>query len=762
MILEIQARLADAVRAAARRAFDVGLESVGFQYPPKTELGDLALTAPFDLAKTLRCKPREIAERLSQELRGTPGVARAEVAGGGYVNLYLGRGPFAAELHQALVEKRAPAARPGRVIVEHTSINPNKAAHIGHLRNATLGDTFVRVLRARGHQVGIQNYIDDTGVQVADVVVGFLHLEGKRLPEVEAIGGRFDYYCWDLYAKVGDFYAESPENKKLQVETLHAIEAGGNPTAALGAHVAERILACHLATMERLGIRYDLLAHESDILRLHFWNRAFELLKESGAIRLETAGKSAGCWVLTMGDDADSLPAGRRHDQPPPGEGSPSAAAGPQQRTDRDDARARAATAPPGRDSLPPGRKNDDAPPGEGSPSAAAGPQQRTDRDDARARAATAPPGRDSLPAGRKNDDAPPSEGSPSAAAGGRIDEDKIIVRSNGTVTYTGKDIAYQLWKLGKLDRDFRYRRYRRYEDGHQVWQTTSGAGEPGAPVFGHARAVWNVIDVGQSYPQRVVKAGVAALGHAAEAEASHHLAYEKVVLSPATARALGYEVGESGAVKVSGRKGLGVKADDLLDALIAKAGAEIEARDPERPAEAKRRSAEAIAIGALRYFLLKYGRNKVITFDMDEALAFVGETGPYLQNAVVRARSIFARLGAEGHDVAALLARARRLPLDELLAGDEGDEAWALLMMMARSEDAAEQALRAEDVALLARHAFAVAQAFHSWYQKPQHSLLRAESEDRRAFRALVVDAFVRQMQALAELLGIPVPERM
>jgi len=224
VILDTQQRLSGAVRDAARTAFDLDLPDVSFQYPPRVELGDLALTAPFDLDRSLRRKPREIAERLALELRSAPGVLRAEVAGGGYVNLFLDRGAFAAGLATALAEGREAPSRDGHVIVEHTSINPNKAAHIGHLRNACLGDTFVRLLRHRGFDVGVQNYIDDTGVQVADVVVGFLHLEGKTLADVEAIPVRFDHYCWDLYAKVGDFYAESPENKKLQVETLHGVD----------------------------------------------------------------------------------------------------------------------------------------------------------------------------------------------------------------------------------------------------------------------------------------------------------------------------------------------------------------------------------------------------------------------------------------------------------------------------------------------------------------------------------------------------------
>jgi arginyl-tRNA synthetase len=535
------------------------------------------------------------------------------------------------------------------VIVEHTSINPNKAAHIGHLRNATLGDTFLRALRSRGHQVVVQNYIDDTGVQVADVIVGFLHIEGQGYAEVEALirQPRFDYYCWDLYARVGDFYAADPTRRALQAQVLHEIEKGDNETARLGALVAAAILERHLQTMRRLDIRYDLLAHESDILRLHFWERAFELLREKGAVRHETEGKNAGCWVLTMAEEG--------------------------------------------------------------------------------------------------------------------ADEDKILVRSNGIVTYTGKDIAYQSWKLGLLDRDFGYRRQQVDPDGHVLWTTTSGKGEGDAPPFGHARAVYNVIDVGQSYPQRVVKEGVAALGGPDAAAASHHLAYEKVVLSPATARALGVEVAaDERVVKVSGRKGLGVKGDDLLDALVAKARAEIEARDEEgkRTAAETEATSTAIATGALRYFLLKYGRTKIIAFDMDEALAFTGETGPYIQNAVVRARSIFAKMEEEA--VAAARERARSLDLDALLDGEEGDEVWSLMMLMARTEEVVEQAVRSEDAAVLAKHAFAVAQGFHSYYQKPRYSVLHAASDDLRAFRVMVVDAFVRQMDVLTALLGIPVPERM
>ncbi len=646
MILDYHEQLAGRVRDAIRAAFDAQLDQVSFQYPRTSALGDLASAAPFELARSLKRKPREIAEQLAAALQSVPGVQRVDVAGAGYVNLFLERAPFAARLVEALREPRAPQQLPGLVIVEHTSINPNKAAHIGHLRNAVLGDTLVRVLRARGHHVVVQNYIDDTGVQVADVVVGFLHLEKKTRAEVAAIHDKFDYYCWDLYAKVGEFYAKDPANKALQAQVLHAIEAGDSEVASLADDIARRIVECHLRTMARLGIHYDLVAHESDVLHLHFWDRAFKLLQESGAIRFEAEGKAKGCWVLAMEGDSD--------------------------------------------------------------------------------------------------------------------DEDKILVRSNGTVTYTGKDIAYQLWKLGKLGQDFYYRREELA--GQPVWVTSSTPGDSGAPVFGHARDVYNVIDVGQSYPQRVVRAGVAALGHAEGAEHSHHLGYEKVVLSPATARALGYEVSEEQAVKVSGRKGLGVKADDLLDALVTKALREIDTRDEgaTRDSAEKVRSARAIAVGALRYFLVRYGRNKVIVFDMDEALAFTGETGPYLQNSVVRARSILARLSGAGHGLATIRAATAAIDWKAFLATAEGAEVWDLFALMARTDEVCEAVVRSQEVALLARHTFAVAQAFHGYYQNPAHTVLHAASEVERMARANVVDLFVAQMDWLLERLGIPLPEKM
>ncbi len=651
MILAFQTDLIARIRQTVAEAFGVTLGEILVQTTPKLELGDMALPLAFELAKKIGRKPREIAQELAPKLVSVEGIARAEVAGGGFINLYLDRGAFTARLASFVTSPPERERREGRVIVEHTSINPNKAAHIGHVRNSILGDTFVRLLLSRGHEVLTQNYIDDTGVQVADVIVGFEQLEKKSLAEVRALDHRFDYYCWDLYARVFEWYGEDKERKALQAATLHAIEKHEGPAAELGEYVAARIVRAHLATMRRLDIGYDLLVRESDILRQHFWTKAFELLKEAKAIHFEEEGKAKGCWVLGMGGSDDGL------------------------------------------------------------------------------------------------------------------DENKIIVRSNGTVTYTGKDIAYQLWKLGKLGLDFRYRRHEDSTPARPLWSSTSGEGEAGAPGFGAgASLVFNVIDVGQSYPQRVVKAGVAALAGSEAAEGTRHLGYEKVVLSKATAKELGYEVDEdAGVVKVSGRRGLGVKADDLIDALEAKASGEIAARDPERTPEDRGKAARDIAKGALRYFMLRFSRNRIITFDMEEALAFTGETGPYIQNSVVRAKSILARVAAEGHDLRALLKRALDQDLlSKWLATEEGSSAWSLFLAMARTDEAIETAVRTEEPSVMTRHAFQIAQAFHGYYQNPAHTVLRAETEDLRAVRVLVVNLFVRHTTDVEGLLGIPIPDRM
>ncbi|MFL6334861.1 MAG: arginine--tRNA ligase [Pyrinomonadaceae bacterium] len=678
-LIELQQTLRERVRAAAADKFGVELEQVPSEVPPRTELGDLAFPVAFELAKRIKQasgekrNPRAIAEELKQVLESDESVGRVEVAGAGYLNLFYDRARLLAGLSTKQSEAADGAARPKRM-VEHTSVNPNKAAHIGHLRNSVLGDTFVRILRANGEQVEVHNYIDNTGVQVADVVVGFVHLEGMSLEDVRALDASltedhpFDYYCWDLYARVGLFYRhgdpdakEDPERLKLRVETLHALEEGGNATAELADYVATRIVHCHLDTMRRLGITYDLLPRESEVL--HFlWSHAFERMKESGAIKFATEGKNQGCWVMPM----------ETH------------------------------------------------------------------------------------------------EGSEEHEA------DKVIVRSNGTITYTGKDIAYQLWKLGQVDLNFYFKPFRTEPDGHTIWTTTSDGDEANndAPHFGAGATVYNVIDSRQSYPQEVVKRGVAAVAPQVGEAASVHLSYEMVALSPAAAEELGLELSAEEKsrtfVEMSGRRGLGVKADDFIDTLEANALREVEGRHPDVPEEEKRAAAHALAVGALRYFLMKWTRNSVIVFDFKEALSTKGEAGPYCQYAAVRANSIFRKLQTEE------LPEAQRIVFEgarggetaesvrKVFEGETGDEIWSLVTLAARLPEVLRQSANFAEPSHLAKYTFQLAQAFNFFYNRDENRILEERDAVRRAVLVYVTDFVRTQLTAALATLGIEVPERM
>ncbi len=685
-LVELQESLRERVRTAARARFGVELEQTPAEVPPRTELGDLAFPVAFELAKRIKQAtgekraPRAIAEELREELEAFEAVARVEVAGAGYINVFYDRASFLADTARAAssaaVESPNAAGERPKLIVEHTNVNPNKAAHVGHLRNAVLGDAFVRVLRAAGERVEVENYIDNTGVQVADVVIGFMHLEQMSLEDIRALDASlpperpFDYYCWDLYARVGLFYRggdpdakEAPERLKLRAQTLHDIERGANPTAEIADYVSTRVVNCHLDTMGRLRIRYDVLPRESEIL--HFmWERAFAELKRTGAVRFEAEGKNAGCWVMPM--DTHSS----------------------------------------------------------------------TDEHEA----------------------------------------DKVIVRSNGTITYTGKDIAYQLWKLGVVGVDFTYKPFRTDADGHVVWVTTSeparaGEDDDSAPHFGAGVRAFNVIDSRQSYTQDVVRKGVAAVAPHIGEEASVHLSYEMVALSPAACEELGLTLSEEDRarsyIEMSGRRGLGVKADDLINRLETNALGEVESRHPELSGEERLLTARQIAVGALRYFLLKWTRNSVIAFDFQEALSFEGETGPYCQYAAVRANSIFRKLDVGELSAADSFFAAAAAPDSDAAAqvrrvfeGEAGDELWSLVMLAARLEEVVAQSAAQAEPSHLAKYAFQLSRAFNLFYHR--HRIIAEEDAARRAILVRIADYVRGQLTGALSTLGIEVPERM
>jgi arginyl-tRNA synthetase len=677
MVRTIQLSLQARIQAILLANYDIALAQFAVEQPPSIALGELALPVAFELAKRLRKAPRAIATELAAELNADlsqlPGVASVEVAGAGYLNIRLDR---AAAVRAIAADRHADIGGPGFRLVEHTSINPNKAAHIGHLRNAILGDTFQRLLRPdgykTGYQVGVQNYIDNTGVQVADVVVGLVHLEGRNLATTRELLDelapkhlRIDFYCWDLYARVSQWYAgtgaddaapptpaELARRKQIRLDTLHALEHGGNETAQIADLISTAVLRRHLETMQRLSIEYDFLPRESEILSLHFWDAARALMLDRGVLYLETEGKNKGCYVMRR--------AGNEALETEQGSGLP--------------------------------------------------------------------------------------------------DEDaKVIVRSNGTVTYVGKDIAYHLWKFGLLPgKDFGYARFHEYPS-HTCWISTAAASDPAAPTFGRADHIYNVIDSRQNDPQNNVIAALRGMGFTEAADNYTHFSYEMVAMTPRCAAELGYELSDEDRarpfVEVSGRKGYGVKADDLLDRLTAAAQAEVDARHPELTAPERASIATQIAVGALRYFMLRYTRNTVIAFDFKDALSFEGETGPYVQYAIVRAANIFRKAGVTGE---AALAAVAGLDLSSL-ATEDGTSLWETWLLAARLSLLIEQAIATAEPAYLARYAFQLAQQFNNFYHR--HHVLTEQDANRRALLLATAAVARREMVRALGYLGIESP---
>jgi arginyl-tRNA synthetase len=655
----LEHRLAQRVlECLQRRNPGVALPAVVVEQPPKVELGDFAIPI-FPFAKPLRSAPLKIAEAIRGEIGPIEGIAEMQVAPPGYLNVRIDRGWMAA----AVAEDRRPAheAKAGKILVEHTSINPNKAAHIGHLRNAILGDAFVRVLRYADRTVDVQNYIDNTGVQVADVVVGFTHLEKKSQAEIDALSRqpRFDYYCWDLYARVSQWYAEDKQNQQARVQTLHAIEDSTSETAAIADVISTAVLRRHLETMDRLDIEYDFLPRESEILHLHFWDAAFTKLKESGVLTFENEGKNKGCWVMRRAG---------------------------------------------------------------------------TDRGAA---------------------DASSADSSATIAE----EDQKVIVRSNGTVGYVGKDIAYHMWKFGLLGRDFGYCKFYRYPNGHDCWISTSN-GEKDHPHFGDVAEIYNVIDARQSEAQSTVIEALRGLGHGEAADHYTHFSYEMVALTPRCAEELGYTLSAEDKtrsyIEVSGRKGFGVKADDLLDQLVASAKKEVDSRHPHLSDAERLDIATQVAIGALRYFMLKFTKQSVIAFDFKEALSFEGETGPYAQYAVVRATSIFRKAGTDADS----FCENNNLSAQDFatyLTADGANEIWELWLAASKTSYVIDQCIATTEPAYLAKHVFQLAQLFNTFYHR--HPILSETDEKRKQFLLATVAVVRRELIRTLKVMGITVP---
>jgi len=625
-MLDVRTELIRALRAVlAESGVGDQVEAV-FDRSARAEFGDFSTPAPLRAARVLRRRPIDIADELRAGLEALrlPFAAGWTVSPPGYVNCRLDDRVWAAAvIDQALaLDRGTPLLVPGepapagRTLVEHTATNPNKAAHVGHLRNACIGDSVARILRRAGHEVEVQNYIDDTGVQVADVAVGLRNLGVDRRP-----GEPFDQYCSRVYVEVGHRYETDPTLLEQRRRTLQQIETGGNDTAAFVKELASRVVDCHLATMGRFDIGYDLLTWESDIIAFGFWSQAFELLRDAGAIVSVSEGRHAGCWVM-------------------------------------------------------------------------------------------------------------PSDG------GAEDEEDaKVLVKSDGVATYTAKDIAYQLWKFGLLGRDFRYRRWHAEDPGSPA-TTTTAEGQLPAAGFGRASRVINVIDARQAYPQQVVRQGLARTGHPREAERSIHLAYEVVALSPAAAEALGVRVDDGkNAYAFSGRRGIEVRADDLLD----------KARERVADKAADPATATLLAAGAVRYYLEKFTLNQVIAFDFDEALRTTGDTGIYLMYSHARAAGILRKVEAVPGPVAVPeLAEVER----------------ALLHALDGYRHVLAEAGLGLSPSTLCTYAFELASTLTDFYEHTE-AIVREQDPVRRAFRRRLVEATRATLADCLWCLGMPAPQR-
>ena len=651
--------------------FDSAQLPIDLRVSAQTSFGDYSMPVMAWAGKNmLKRPPLQIAEALATILRDRclPTIQEITATKPGYINFRLNRPQVGKEIIERAIEAGPDFGQHNsgvgtKVIVEHTNINSNKAAHVGHLRNACVGDTVVRMLRSQGYQVEADNYIDDSGVQVADVVVGFTLLQQGhlQLPEgnEQLPNEPFDYYCSRVYTNVSKIYDDKDSELgqqalQLRKEVLHAIEHGASPQSgpnypSMATDLSQRIVQAHLKTMSRLNISYDLLPWESAILQAGLWNRTFEMLKKRNLLEKPESGNATGCWILPFGDGETQTQEGDRS-------------------------------------------------------------------------------------------------------------SDKILIRSDGTATYTAKDIAYQLWKFGLTDNfglEFRFVPWGIQHDGRKLWtmQTPNrnlnrnGSNEivEEAPAsrFGHAKRVINVIDVRQSYLQQVVYECLRRLGYSEQADNSIHLAYEVVTLSASTAANLGIDTSDGREhYAMSGRKGIEIKADDLIDAAIERMR---EVRRQDDKPELSDETATILAASAIRYFMIRFNLQQIIALDMDEVLRPNGDTGVYLQYAYARANSIQRRLQDTHYEIPGQLNS-----LPEQLEQSEWDLLRHIDAYPRRLAEASEQLAPP----LLAAYAYDLAAHFSDFYEHTT-PILKETNEQVKAFRALLVQATAQTMSNVLRTLG-------
>ena len=592
----------------------------------RLEFGDVSCNIGFLLAKALKKRPFDIAQTLAGEYQknSTHYVSEVSAHNSGYLNFIANYSVLIPEVIKSSLHidyGKVDLGKNSKMVVEHTSVNPNKALHVGHVRNIIIGDTIARILHKASYDVSVLNYVDDSGLQVADIIVGFkFGGYSDKTPE----GQKFDHYCGDIvYVNITERYETDKHLVELRSEVLKDLEEGTSEIAKFGDDITRRVLDEQLKTCWRLGATYDCLNFESQIVRSNLWSVAFEKMKSLGITTLEQEGKNAGCWVIK----AES-------------------------------------------------------------------------------------------------------------------EEDKILVRSNGTATYVAKDIPYAAWKLGILEDPFYYKHYAVQKTGRVLWQTSLDDKETKLNFRGDA--VITVIDSRQSRLQKIITKVMS--DFKSKPDSYIHLGYESVTLSPDTAKTLDLDTGGK-SVQMSGRKGIYVSADYVLDVLSSRTFEETKKRNPELDEISLVKISEQVAIGALRYTMIKQDLDKIITFDLTESLSLEGDTGPYVQYAYARAMRIVEKAGKDP---------VFETNFDKMQTVYEKD----LVKIIGKFDLQVEDAAKNLSPKVIAKYCYQLAVSFNTFYEHVK--VLTAESESLINARLCLIYSFKETLGKALELLGIDAPSRM
>ena len=609
---------------------EMSISDIDFSVEPaKPGFGDVSSNVSFLLAKQLKKSPQDIAQLISEHYEQSHHtlVSKSEAHPSGYLNFFANW----EKLSQLILSESdldtfgfVEIGKQSTIVVEHTSVNPNKALHIGHIRNIIIGDTVSRILRKADYKVNVLNYIDDSGLQVADILVGFTHFGFSQEPPN---GKKFDHYCGDdVYVKTTQKYEEDPSLEDIRKNVLKELEDGTSETAKFADTITRKVLANQLETCWNLSVTYDCLNFESQIIRSGLWDKIFEKLKEMKLIEFENEGKNKGCWVI-RGDGKE---------------------------------------------------------------------------------------------------------------------EDKIIVRSNGTATYIAKDIPYAAWKLGLLDDPFHYEKYPVEQPNNQkLWQTTLNDSDFTENNFTGQKVI-TVIDSRQSRLQKIITELMAKFKSVPDAYV--HLGYESVTLSSDTAKTLGIDT-EGKQAQMSGRKGLYVSADSVYDLLKEKTIQETTQRHPEMSTQEIQDIAHNVAVGTIRYEMIKYDLDKIITFDLTKSLSLEGDTAPYLQYTHARASRILEKS-----------ERPSSIDVDFSLLSEKSE--LDLVKTIGLFGISVKDSANNLSPKVIARYCYDLAVSFNSFYE--HNKVLGIGNENLENSRLCLVNSFKMTIERALDLIGIVAPDKM